>query len=310
MPVPPDSPIADRPAPPALSCDLPSLARFRGRVRSLASLEKAVWSKAGRNATAQLADIDSRPVPWPCGAWRWLNRATGEIRPYRCRRWTCPFCAPVLVDKWAKQILMAPIRRHVTLTALGPTNVEATRRIQSIIKAIRRGEALGPKRSGHRRHPVPFEYFATLEATATAGIHAHLLQHGRSLPQRHLSSLAKRYGGGAVVWVRSLTDDEIPERVVEYVVEHLVGVVHPDQEKIGHRIRYSRNFWEGARRADIADLLWPPSDEPADWTILLTPEDQAIQQAITDRRQIRLLRGRPFRPDTPGRTTRLIPEPL
>lgn len=330
MPVPPDSPIESPIGPIPAGTDLP----FRDRQQLIAvhelvrdSLEKAYYTNGGNNPGGQRPAESPEDLPWPCHRWYWQNPTTGAFALYRCGKWSCPFCAPRLADQWSKTILQAPIRRHVTLTNLGTTNDEATGRLKAILKAVRRGEALGPPLPGQRRRPQIFEYFCALEgghsphaqrkrrarppravppaATGSprpgrppapaapalaahprqAGIHAHLLQHGRSLPQRHLSSLAARYGAGAVVWVRSISPDELPARVVEYVVDHLVGVVHPDQPKLGRRIRYSKNFWEGRRRIDIHNELWPPRPSEGKWELI--QPDIEIARLRRDRAEIR-----------------------
>jgi len=135
------------------------------------------------------------------------------------------------------------------------------------VKGIRRGEA--SDRSGPRT-PHPFEYFCALEGRSSAGYHAHLLQHGTYLPQRSLSRLVDRYGGGAVCWTRAIATDELTGHVRDYVVTHLVGKVHPDQPKVGRRVRYSRRFWDGRTVAQISAHLWP--HDPADDWQLLKPD--------------------------------------
>lgn len=292
VPVPPDSPIAET----TPGCTLEARSDLRAAhdraVEAswiLTSLVEDVCTNPGNSADAGAPKIDAQSLPYPCRRWFWRNQTTDDIMLYRCRKWSCPDCSTVLADRWAKMIAFAPVQRHIVLTNLGHTNAEATARLQNIIKAARRGEAL-PLRPGQRRHPVPFEYFSTLEGgelgrrsashfpqlrstprrphPRNAGIHAHLLQHGRSLPQRQLSALAARHGAGAVTWIRAVDPADIADHVVSYVVDHLVGVEHPLQKKRGRRLRYSRHFWGDLSRIDVQDLLWPPSDSPGKWDLV------------------------------------------
>jgi len=199
--------------------------------------------------------------------WKLRNRTTGEIIPFRCKRWTCPYCAPRLVSRWAKIIDKAPIERHVVFTALGQDSATARARLRNINKAIRRGEA--SDRSG-RRSPSVFEYFCALEGREAPGYHAHLLSWGDYLPQRSLSRLLQRYRAGRVTWVGRLDPNDHARDVLDYVIRHLVGRVHPDQPKVGRRVRYSRNFWRGSTVAEISADLWP--QDPADRWEIIHPE--------------------------------------
>jgi len=212
-------------------------------------------------------------LPYPCGLWFFRNPTTGEVRPFRCASWRCPACTPLLVRRWTALIREAPVQRHIVLTALGPDPVTARSRLAHIIQGIRRGE-LGPK----PRTPWVHEHFAAIEGTPAAGYHAHLLQWGHYLPQPRLSALAGRYRAGTVVWCRSITADNIPQRVRTYVVRHLVGTLHPTQHKPGRRVRYTRGFWPGQTVAQIADRLWPPDHQP--WELIKPDlEQRAISQA-------------------------------
>lgn len=234
--------------------------------------------------------------PYPCGVWRLRNRSTGEVLPFRCQRWTCPACSPYLVSRWSRLIDQAPIQRHLVFTALAPDAGSATARLRNIVKGIRRGEATD--RPGPRT-PTAFEYFCALEGRTEPGYHAHLLTWGDYLPQRSLSRLLGRYGAGTVCWARAIHPHEQTAAVRRYVVTHLVGKVHPDQPKVGRRVRYSRRFWRGETVAQLAARLWPP--DPADRWELLKP-DLDLRQAdkelraearrayYEDRRITRLLR--------------------
>jgi len=220
--------------------------------------------------------------PYPCGDWILRNRTTGEVIPFSCKRWTCPECSPRLVSRWSKLIAEAPITRHLVFTSLGRDAATARARLRNITKGVRRGEA--SDRSG-RRSPAVFEWFCALEGREAPGYHAHLLAWGDYLPQRSLSRLLSRYGAGPVSWVRSLTPTDRSRHVHAYVVDHLVGKVHPDQPKIGRRVRYSRNFWQGATAAQVAARLWPP-DPTADWELLHPELDRwrAQQELAADAR--------------------------
>jgi len=207
--------------------------------------------------------------PPPCGRWEWLCTDTGEVRPFRCHRWNCPTCAPLLADRWSRIIAEAHPQRHVVLTALGPDPVTARTRLRNITKALRRGEA-----HGFPRRPRSWQYFCALEGREAPGFHAHLLQSGDSVPQRSLSDLAARYGAGRVAWIKSLQGDHL-RRARLYVAKHLIGRVHPNQLKPGRRIRYSRAFWGAESAPQVALRLFPPS--PFSW--VLRDPDRARRDA-------------------------------
>jgi len=219
-------------------------------------------SASGRASLETAYRLTEATPPYPCGLWTLTNTTSGEVIPFRCKRWTCPTCAPKLVSKWAAIIDQAPIQRHLVITALGPDAGTARARLRNVLKGIRRGELRSKRR---RRSPAALEYFCALEGRTQPGYHAHLLTWGDFLPQRSLSRLAARYGAGSVCWVRSIADDERTAHVRTYVVKHLVGKVHPDQHKVGRRVRYSRNFWQGRTARQVAEALWPP--DPGPWVL-------------------------------------------
>jgi len=221
-----------------------------------------------------LRALTEAETPYPCGRWTWRNTSTGELRPFHCARWKCPRCAPRLTARWAALLAAARPQRHVVLTNLGPTNDLATARLKNIIKGIRRGE-LG--------RPSTIEYFCSLEGRHRPSIHAHLLQHGTSLPQPALSALASRYRAGAVCWVRSIAPDHT-RACHAYVLRHLVGPEHPTQAKTGRRVRYSKGYWHGETRADLAARLWPPA--PGPWE-LLKPDAVPREIAALDHNEAR-----------------------
>jgi len=223
--------------------------------------------------------------PYPCGIWRWRNPTTGETTPFRCGRWDCPTCSPKTAERWAAIITAAEPERHLVLTNLGTRPEPARARLRNFVKAIRRGQAHG---AGARANKVPFEYFAAFETNSSSpNIHAHLLQHGTSIPQRALSDLLPRYHAGHICWIKSLSSSRRPRAVAVYVARHLVGHVHADQAKKGRRVRYSRGFWRGKTAAEIRAELFPPAPEP--WE-LVKPDvlsRQAQKILNSEERQLR-----------------------
>lgn len=196
--------------------------------------------------------------------WYWLSDS-GKRAPWYCGRWDCPGCADELASRWAEIITVASPQRHIVITRMGPDPQLARSQLRNVIKAVRRGQAHG---DGSRSNKIEFEYFAALETHDCGFVHAHLLQRGRSIPKRRLSSMLPRYGVGSVCWLRSISEAERPGAVARYVARHLVGHEHSDQMKLGRRVRYSRNFWGGCTTAEVAAALWPKPASPEPWRLV------------------------------------------
>lgn len=228
------------------------------------SLDGRISTNGG---TGRRKTLPSRP--YPCGLWYYRSEH-GEVAPYYCLRWHCPTCAPKLADRWAALILEAHPERHIVITDLGPDPARARASLRNIVKAIRRGQAHG---RGGRSNTIACEYFAALETNSSGSIHAHLLQHGNSIPQRGLSEMLPAYGAGPICWTRSIATAARPLAVARYVARHLVGHHHADQVKQGRRVRYSRGFWGRPISQVTADLRSAPLDDPTTW-ILIKPDVQ------------------------------------
>ena len=226
--------------------------------------------------------------PYPCGAWHFRNPQTGEIAPYRCGAWHCPDCAARLADRWAAVINYAAPQRHIVITALDLDPAAARGCLRNIVKAIRRGQAHG---SGSRKEHIDFRYFAAFETNrAGTQIHAHLLQHGDSIPQRRLSQMLPAYGAGSICWLKSFAAAARPIAVARYVARHLVGYHHADQVKAGRRVRYSRDFFRGQTTAEIRSILWPPEDPDATWELVRPGLELEALRRAEDRAHVRSIR--------------------
>jgi hypothetical protein len=251
-------------------------------------------ANAGTEPLSPLASRTTRRAPPPpCSYapdaslhWRW-RASDGRTAPWYCDRWDCPSCAPQKASRWADIIALASPQRHIVLTRLGPAPDLARSQLQNIIKALRRGQAIG---AGRRLSHVEFEYFAALETHACGYVHAHLLQRGRSVPKRQLSRMLPGYGAGSICWIRSISEAQRPAAVARYVARHLVGHEHADQIKAGRRVRYSRRFWGGCTVAQVAAALWPRLPDAATWVLegpgrVMDPEMGALNRPAFRTRQ-------------------------
>lgn len=197
--------------------------------------------------------------PYPCGHWYWLNIETGETRPYRCNRWTCPDCRPQRRAFWVGRILSARPERHVVFTSLPDDPDRLRAALAHIIQAIRRAE-------------VRWSYMATTQRTQRGDPHVHMLQRGDYLPVRKLSRIAAAHGAGPIVWIRAVdyAQDGSSRAVALYVTRHLLRAdPHGQPRPTARRIRSSRDFFppvpeppapEGSAR--WWQLHRPHSDEP------------------------------------------------
>jgi len=229
-------------------------------------------ANGGTKPSRPLASRTTRALPpdpcshSPIDAAHWYYQCSdGTRRPWYCERWDCPDCAELKASRWADIITVASPQRHIVITRLGPDPQEARGQLRNIVKAVRRGQAHG---SGSRLNRVPFEYFAALETHSCGFIHAHLLQRGHSIPKPAFSAMLPQYGAGSICWLRSISSAERPGAVSRYVARHLIGRAHYDQAKIGRRIRYSRNFWNGCTAAQVASALWPRQPDARTWKLV------------------------------------------
>lgn len=214
---------------------------------------------------------DDHAPRYPCAVWYFKRLSDGRTMPFQCHSWNCPACAWRKARFWCELLTFAPIQRHVVITRIADTPAEASARLRSIVKAIRRGEAVEPDPRGRRR-PRRFEYFATAEKHTRAGIHVHLLQHGHFVHQPLFSKMLHRYGAGRITWVERLAKPTLLSDLTRYVTRHLITYLHPHQPKTGPRVRYSRHFWgEGSptliRSALMAQRGFPAPD-PGDWVLI------------------------------------------
>ena len=240
-----------------------------------------------------LPDDSDAPPPWyemlgytlppPCGIWRWTNTATAATIPFRCGRWSCPLCGYRRAREWCQILQFAPVQRHVVVTRLDDDQAAAALRFKCIVLAIRRGEAVEPDRRGRRRRRS-FEYMATSESHARAGVHVHMLQHGDYIHQRLFGEMLDRYGAGRVNWVERIDALNRPRALARYITRHLVTVEHPYQPTRGARIRYSRRFFDPDGKISAVQIraaLHPP-DPDSPWRLDMLDGDPQLSRRILD----------------------------
>lgn len=124
-------------------------------------------------------------------SWLWVNKLTGETRPYFCMAWTCEEHQGRAQWHWATMVAAFRPTRMVTVTNVPADPVRARLGWSHLVQQIRR-------RKGR------FSYARFLEAGSDTGmLHWHVAQRGAFVPQRWLSRHCDAVGLGKVVDIRA-----------------------------------------------------------------------------------------------------------
>jgi hypothetical protein len=170
--------------------------------------------------------------------WVYVNTATGEVRPARCRRLRCPYCIRVEAQGVSLAIALARPERAVRFSLVGDTWQERRSRLYRVRWFIRD--------AGYRWEDcVHFE-----PNPRGTGHHAHLWQWGDYVPQHELQTLTKRAGMGIPYIQRIRSAAAFSHYGLKGVRYGLKGVDGgPEiylQANGGRLVHASREFWRDA----------------------------------------------------------------
>ncbi len=118
----------------------------------------------------------------------WQHEITGEVRPWRCRKLTCVFCAPIEAVLVGKAIRMAKPTSAVMLTQVGERWPDTRHKVNKITKSIRRS-------FGHDAWSMAYH---VERDPGSPGCHIHGWHRGTTVPKDDLQVHASRAGIGIV----------------------------------------------------------------------------------------------------------------
>lgn len=180
--------------------------------------------------------------------WKWFNRETGVLKPFRCRAWACNAKAGkdqvcqegwigcgVVKAKKLRKIMARTARLHnltrlATLT-LNPQKIQKKNPERYLLQVWRKMRIYL-----YRRYGQKFQYLWVKEqGKSQLHWHLHVLVN-RYIPQAWLSSAWSQLGGGRVVDIRFVD----VQRVSVYISKYLSKAVA--QEYRGRRYGASRGL--------------------------------------------------------------------
>jgi len=139
--------------------------------------------------------------------WFWLNKETGEVRPFNCGSWNCETHQAAVAYKWAARLARARPERMITLTNIPRDKPQAYLSFQQLIRDIR---AAG----------IKMEYCRFMEVgTKTGMYHFHLGQKGGYVPKRFLSARAEANGLGKITDIRRCRGEGPAWYLAKYVTK-------------------------------------------------------------------------------------------
>lgn len=188
------------------------------------------------------------------GDWFFVNRATGEVRPYRCRGWRCERCGSVKRGRWISQVgawaTAKGLTRFATLT-FGVAYDRADARwdyVQGVWERFRRelGRVYGA-----------VSFVRVVEFSPVDRLHIHCL-FDRFIPQRWLSAVWSSCGGGRVVDIRYRDT----QRVGSYLAKYLAKALQFAYPR-------GRRRWTSSRDIRLWETpgLTPKRREPSGWRL-------------------------------------------
>lgn len=156
--------------------------------------------------------------------WRWLNKDTGEIRPYNCGSWSCPDHRASTAYHWACRVAESTPDRMITLTRLPDTKERARIAFTNLIRDI-------------RAEGIRFEYARFLEVGSKTGMrHYHMAQRGDFVPKHFLSARAEANGLGKITYIEKCYGEGPAFYLAKYITK--------DSAPAGWRkVASSRNFF-------------------------------------------------------------------
>jgi hypothetical protein len=119
----------------------------------------------------------------------WVNQATGEVRPGRCRANFCEYCGPVNARVWQRAIVDYGRPERMIRLSQFPENFSQTR---SQVRDLRR-------RLVKQGYACEWAWVCERNPRGT-GYHGHLMQHGDYIPQAQLQDMT----GGRIPYVEKL----------------------------------------------------------------------------------------------------------
>lgn len=127
----------------------------------------------------------------------------GEAVPVRCKRWSCPVCAPINKRKVIALGIAGRPRALLTLT-VSSKHYETP---EEAAAALKRGLRL--LRLDLSRHPKleSFEYLAVFEEHKSGFPHMHLLITGKFIPWKYLRDTWERITGSVHVHIRKIRNN-------------------------------------------------------------------------------------------------------
>jgi hypothetical protein len=165
-----------------------------------------------------------RSCPWKYAYQkvRMSDDSIVERKRIFCNRWSCDRCGPSLksklTDRIAKQTLEWQLNRFMTLTANPDTEGSYVASFRDMKRCFKKFRA-----SMTRRFKGDFKCIWILGISETRSIHLHLLIN-RSIPQKELSLIWQRCGGGRIVDIRREYDLAFR---AGYLVKHLTNPDYP-----------------------------------------------------------------------------------
>lgn len=168
-----------------------------------------------------------------CGSQTIATRKSGQAHVYslRCKRWTCPTCAPRRRKRLIAEALEGQPNRFVTLTVnphwYGSPEERGRRLVEAWRDYVREFRRLNPTKELH--------YLAVIELTKLGEPHIHLICRSSRIPQAELSAWMAKRMGAPVVDVRLVRGArEVAKYVSKYISKRPI--------KLGSLKRYWRSL--------------------------------------------------------------------
>jgi len=216
------------------------------------------------NNRHSVPDYYQRPVGRGkhCGRYsiRGIDPKTGRTvhRRVNCGSWTCSYCGKRKARLAKNRIREEASRLNLcyfwTLTLAHPTSSPAAnvRHIRIVFNHFR--EYLSRK---HKKDSAPINFICVLEYTQRGVPHLHILLD-RYIPQRWVSNIWSRLGGGRIVHVKRVTVHNIARYLSKYLTKDLLLSAPKGTRRIttSRSIKLFPKFNSGVTWEFLRESIW------------------------------------------------------
>lgn len=150
------------------------------------------------------------------------------IAPLRCKRWTCPHCAPSRQKRLKAEARAGEPNTFITLTVSQASGENPTERARALVAAWRKLRALACAKYGYERIP----FLATFEATKRGEPHLHILCRVKWLDQAWLSDTMRDLIGAPIVDIRRVRG---VRQAAQYIAKYIA--------KAPERFEGCKRYW-------------------------------------------------------------------